>query len=258
MISKVNSAAACKRYAAALNDSLCPVGCLLASRLAAFYRVEQSPWHFFTSAGGQKPLALAVRGSAAWIRGNASQEELTLLLKVMGVNRLTAGESTLLPPGWQLGEQLQQFGLKTAMTGGPAPAGDFHMEKEPSLWQVAQLMAQQGFDEQARDNFYTDACLLKNRGMAKVYAVSCQNSLVAVAGAYCIHEKAAVLSGIYTRPEKRHKGLGRAVTQALSRDLLAEGRTVLLESAPGREGFYQAMGFEKTGTTRVFCPAKEQ
>ncbi len=249
MIQRVEGPKAVHRYKSALNGGMGLVECMLGSRLTAFETVPGSGWSFYTGGSKEPPFALAVRGSSAWMAGSACPEQLALLLKVMGVSRLTANAGAVLPQGWQQQEQLSVFQQKPGKSARAEelPKG-FWLNREPSLWQTARLVAlQPGFDPQARDNFYADSCALCNRGLARVWAAEAEEGLAATAGAYGLYEELALLSAVYTHPEYRRRHLGRSLVAQLGQSLCGDGYTVTLECAPGREAFYQAMGFEPAG-----------
>ena len=259
MICKADTPAAQKRYRAAFENGRDPVSCMLGSRLEAFRGVPGTPWQFYTGGSKEPPLALAVRGCSAWLAGFAQPDELELLLRVMGVDRLTVWEDTQVPESWTLCDTMQVFSLKpgSCLNAGDPPDG-FQVEEHPGLWQTAQLVAQQpGFTSEAQDNFYADSCALVNRGFARIWAGELDGRMTATAGAYALWQDAACLAAIYTRPEDRHKQLGRALTARLTNHLCGEGFWVTLESAHGKENFYRALGFKQTGVTRRYAPPKE-
>lgn len=258
MIGRVDSAASKKRFQKALVNGPCPVKTLLGSRLEAFEGMPGSGWSFYTESPGKKPLALAVRGASGWISGNADPEHLALLLQVMGVTGLTAAQGASVPAGWQLAETRTTFVCepnKSLSEGTPPP--ELTLCTEPGLWSVAQLVAEQpGFDSESRDNFYADSCALANRGLARIFAGRMDGGFAVTAGAYSIWQNTACLAAVYTKPEYRHRQLGRFVTARLTNSLCGEGLYTVLEAAPGREDFYRAMGFKELGTAQRFCPPK--
>lgn len=249
MIQRVDGPKAGQRYRRAIEGGAGPVECMLGSRLEAFETLSGSGWSFYTGGRGEEPFALAVRGCSAWMAGKAEPQQLALLLKVMGVRRITSNSGEFLPEGWQPCEQLAIF----RMQPGKEPAAEnlqngFSLQKAPSLWQVSQLISQQpGFDTEAQENFYADSCVLQNRGFARIWAAEGREGLAATAGAYGLYKGLALLSAVYTCPEQRKQHLGRSLTAQLAAGLCADGYVVTLECAPGREAFYSAMGFEPAG-----------
>lgn len=256
MIHRVDSAAARTRFEKALVGGPCPVKTLLGSRLEAFGEMPGSGWSFYTTRDSQNPLALAVRGTSGWMAGSADTDHLELLLRVMGVTGLTLAQDACVPTGWQCSETKTTFVLapESRIPEGEPPE-KFVLSKEPGLWSVAQLVAEQpGFDSESRDNFYADSCALTNRGLARIWAGELNEKTVVTAGAYSIWNGTACLAAIYTRPEYRHQQLGRHITAKLTNSLCSEGLYTVLEAAPGREEFYRSLGFKELGVTQRFCP----
>lgn len=257
MICAVKNEAARRRYQAALAGG--PTACSLGARCAAFAAAPAFGWRFFTGGEGEAPLALAVRGQAAQLAGGADPEELALLLKMLRVRSLRIEEGT--PPlGWREERQLAVFRLAA---GGrlplpPQPAG-FTLETEPSLWEVADLLAQDremaAAGGEARDNFYADACAMKNRGFACIWAARFGGRLAATAGAYALWGGGAYLSAVETAPPLRRRGAGRWLVAALANELAGRGLAVGLLCAPGREPFYTALGFCGQGRAVCWGPA---
>ena len=256
MICAVKGPGAARRYRAALGGG--PTACSLGARCAAFAGLPASGWRFFTGGGGAEPFALAVRGAAAQLAGRADPEELALLLEMLKVRELRM-EQGAPPRGWQPARELAVFGLAPGgrLPQPPAPAG-FCLETEPSLWEVADLLARgRELGEagaQARDNFYAAACAMKNRGLACIWAARFESCLAATAGAYAMWGGQACLAAVETEEKLRHKGAGRWLVAGLANYLAQQGLGVSLLCAPGRERFYQALGLEKRGSAVCWRP----
>lgn len=258
MIRAVESDADAARFAAALGGRTDPVAVETAACFAAFRALPGSGWRFFTGGDDQPPFALAVRGDTARLTGSAEGEELALLLRFMGVSGLKCALPDP-PDGWR---QEAAFWVYRAPAGGPAarplPRG-FTLNEAPSLLGVTDLL--QGGeslaaprDRQAADTFYSEACALRNRGLAEIWTLEANGAPAATAGAYAITENAALLSAVETQPAFRGRGCGGALVCALARRLCGQGKDVLLVARPGVEGFYETLGFARQGRTYRFCP----
>lgn len=249
MICAVEGPEALARYNAALAGGG-PTACCLGARCAAFAALPGSGWRFFTGGAHEAPLALAVRGHAAQLAGRADPEELSLLLGMLGVRALRT-EERFAPSGWREENRLAIYSLASGAGITPQPPIGFALETRPSLWAVTQLLAGgQSLAEggrAARDDFYADACVLCNRGLARIWAARGAQGLAATAGAYAIWGGRAYLSAVETVPGLRRRGLGRWLVSVLAAELVREGLRVELLCAPGREAFYEALGFAPGG-----------
>ena len=251
MICAVNSPQRQQQFLKALEASDCTATHSdLGAHFAAFAELPGSGWQFYTGAEQHLPFALAVQGSRAILAGEADGEELDSFLTFLGVKRLkTSGQ---IPNGWNVTQQPQRFILpkdKTAISG-KIPQ-QIQLDRLPSLQQVTELLAQgttfAGEPQEVLDCFYSEACTLRNRGLAQIWAVRNPQGLVATAGAYGIWNKTAYLAAVETHLRYRGKGYGRAMVAALSNDLVEQGCLVELLCKPGSEDFYHALGFLQQG-----------
>lgn len=253
MIRLVESSADAARFAAALAGRTDPVAVETAARFAVFRDVPGSGWKFFTGREGEVPFALAARGASALFTGSADGEELALLLDVLRARRL----KTIWPgplPGWR---QDAVFRVYHAPAGGPAARplpGGFVLNEEPSLLGVTEFLwggesLAAHHDRRSVDTFYSEACTLRNRGLAEIWTLEQNGVTAATAGAYAVTENAALLSAVETAPSFRGKGCAGALVCALARRLCGQGKAVCLVARPGVEGFYEKLGFEQRGLT---------
>lgn len=231
-----------------------PVVCELASRFVVFGSLPGSPWQFYTGAPGQRPLALGVRGKSALLAGWAQPEELASCLEFLGVDQLrTAGT---VPKGWQCAKPLVAMKLHTPRPQ-PMPK-EIQLEQQPSLWQVAQLMAASdsfaGQSQQVLDELYSEMCTLCNHGAGRIWAVRQADQLAAVAGAWGLWEGRAYLSGVETIPHRRHQGLASWLTVQLAAHLQGEGFQVELLCSPALQPFYTRLGFAPAGEGGIYRP----
>ena len=96
--------------------------------------------------------------------------------------------------------------------------------------------------EMASDDFISEACARRNRGLAQIFALEAQGEYAATAGVYALCDHEAYLGGVVTRPEFRGRGCaGALVLHAANR--YAAGREVRLVCAPERRTFYESLGF---------------
>lgn len=235
-----------------------PTACTMGASFEAFGRKPASGWGFYINGEGEAAFSLAVRGTTAYLLGQPDTEELALFLRLQGVNALQC-EVPL--PSWPLAKQAIYFYLP-AFEQLPAlpPVEGFCLNRQPSIMQVVTFLNRGGQisrqGEGALDGFYGQACAKCNRGLAKIWAVEQQGTVVATAGAYSIHGGWAYLAAVETEGSHRRKGLGRWLTVSLANHLTGQGHNVTLLCEEKNIGFYTAMGFVKKGAVlRYTVPA---
>ena len=85
--------------------------------------------------------------------------------------------------------------------------------------------------------------------LGRVFGVLDGHDLLATAGVHVVapDQDVAVIGNVTTRPDARRRGLARACTAALARDLLRDCSTVVLNvssSDPGARALYAGLGFQ--------------
>lgn len=258
MICAVKDTQTKERFWAALSfKDTTATHCDLAAHFAAFHALPGSGWSFYTNGEQESPFALAVQGSHALLVGLADTEELDSFLTFLGVQRLKT--DGIVPQGWNVQERPRRFVFTPDMP-------HFHRERSasvildmmPSMAEVAAFFQQGETFAQASqdvlDAFYSEACTLRNHGLAQIWALRKQGKLVATAGAYAIWNNTAYLAGVETCAEERKQGYAGSLVAALTEHFIKQGIGVELLCKPGSEGFYRALGFTEQGTGAYCAP----
>ena len=247
MICAVSDAARTDRFLAALQGQDYPA-VQLAAHWQAFGGLPGSGWQFYTGAETDPLFALSVKGTAAQCVGLCDPEEMGSFLGFLGVQQLAYRGPV--PDGYRHAEPLCQFTLEAGGTlpeCAPLPAG-FTLEKQPPMGPVTELLMEApelaAGGQDFYDEFYARGCALRNRGLARIWALyGPDGKIAATAGVYGIWQGRAYLTAVHTRSTLRRQGLGGWLVQALARQLASEGISTGLWCHSPRAQFYQNLGF---------------
>ena len=231
----------------------CPgLAARLACQLELFGQKPGGGWRFFTADRGTL-AALALRGGAAFGCGDFCGEELGLLLRFSGVREYLCPAGSPAPAGYRLGEEYPLYTAPTVWKG-PAPAlpGEVALDWEPFPTPVSRLVWEEEGDQACRENFYSDLCTARSRGMALVAGAWAQGELKATVGAYALWQGLAYLAAAQTTPAWRGRGIGGALIRLLALRLAEEGYQPWFWCRPGLCAHYEALGFIQKGKLSKF------
>lgn len=188
--------------------------------------------------------ALLLRGGGGLLCGEADDEELSGMLGFGGIDSLKT--DGMVPFGWHAEETLRIMVLREIPAARALPGGAAFCE-EPSMRQVMDLLQHEGLLGTAADNFYSEACTKRSRGLARVWTVNIGGMPAATAGAYAVTPREAYLSAVLTLPEHREQGLASALVAHAAAELAQSGRRVSLLCREALVPFYARIGFETVG-----------
>ncbi|MEG0877160.1 MAG: GNAT family N-acetyltransferase [Oscillospiraceae bacterium] len=192
--------------------------------LASFYTID-------------KTAAMSVTGHSALLCGSVKcKEELASFLNFCGVTRIKT--DGYIPNGFAatgISLMLYSGGEPPSLNGGT-------LCEEPDLREVAKMLCNTG-SEISEDNFYSDACMRRVRGMADVLAIKENGLLCSTAGVYAVSEQEAYIAAVMTKHECRGKGYASYLVAKLAQKY-AEKRVILVCDAD-MCGFYEKLGFKE-------------
>lgn len=126
----------------------------------------------------------------------------------------------------------------------------------PDLRAVHALLLQctdDDFSPPAFEDFYVDVNHKQRHGTVRLCGVNSGDQLAAAAMTVAECDGCAVLGAVACRPDFRRQGFGTAVVSQLTNQLIAEGKTVFLHRANGKNAaFYSHLGFTSCGTWREY------
>ena len=94
----------------------------------------------------------------------------------------------------------------------------------------------------------SDFTFKSNRNKARLRALNADGELLSFAMTSAETENAAVISGVFTRKDKRKQGFGEKVLLSLTQSLLSENKKVYIMTAEkSLSGYYRKRGFEIIG-----------
>ena len=209
---------------------------------------KSQPGRFFAG----PTLALDVGGSTAWAAGHANPEELAGFLNFCGCEAVVLDESECpAPAGWKRAKTHTVFGLRPGVQL-PLPPVD-----EP-LWQSltrntepsAGLVAEMLFPGRParRDDFYSELCTKRSRGLARVWALEQAGNLVCTVGVYAMADGQAYMACGETAEPLRGRGIGGRLIVEMANTLSAEDWMPVFLCSPERVHFYTSLGFHELGT----------
>ena len=208
---------------------------------------KSQPGRFFAG----PTLALDVGGSTAWLAGHANPDELAGFLGFCGCRAVVLDENRCPPPtGWKRAETLSVFGLAPGRQL-PEPAVDralwasLAFDPEPPAGPVADSL----FADRPgrRDDFYSELCTKRARGLARVWALWQEKKIVCTVGAYALGDGQAYMACGETAEPLRGQGIGGKLIVRLANELSAGGWKPVFLCGPERVHFYTRLGFEKIG-----------
>ena len=244
MIVQVKTPRQRQRFFNACREKLC-LGATMPLALSLFGKSQ--PGRFFAG----PTLALDVGGSTAWLAGHANPDELAGFLNFCGCEAVVLDEAGCPPPtGWKRAKTLSVFGLPSGRQL-PLP------EADATLWQIldkntepaAGKTAEMLFPDRPgkRDDFYSELCSKRSRGLARVWTLEREGEIVCTVGAYALADGQAYMACGETAEALRGRGIGGRLIVGMANALSAEGWMPVFLCSPERVHFYTRLGFERLG-----------
>lgn len=249
MICQLDGPEARARYHAALAGEPSPPAVLLGCNEQAFGALPGSGWRFFAGGTGEPPLALAVRGASAWACGQAQPQELQSFLSFCGVKKLLVVPGGALPPGFVAGGRLCWLALPAeSKPEAPTALPGLRLDEDVPMGRVVELLRQDAPQSEAfYEDYYSDGCTKRNRGLAQVWGIWQGDRLVSTGGVYALYGGGAYLAGIQTASALRGQGIGGWLVTEMAARLLGQGLAPCLLCRPERVAFYTRLGFVSRG-----------
>ncbi len=244
MIAQVKTPRQRQRFFNACREKLC-LGAKMPLALSRFGKSQ--PGRFFAG----PTLALDVGGSTAWLAGHANPDELAGFLNFCGCEAVVLDEAGCPPPtGWKRAKTLSVFGLPPGRQL-PLPEADAalwqSLEKntEPAAGKTAEML----FPDRPgkRDDFYSELCSKRSRGLARVWTLEREGEIVCTVGAYALADGQAYMACGETAEALRGRGIGGRLIVGMANALSAEGWMPVFLCSPERVHFYTRLGFERLG-----------
>ena len=244
MIAQVKTSRQRQRFFNACREKLC-LGATMPLALSLFGKSR--PGRFFAG----PTLALDVGGSTAWLAGRANPDELAGFLNFCGCEAVVLDEAGCPPPtGWKRAKTLSVFGLPPGRQL-PLPEADAalwqSLEKntEPAAGKTAEML----FPDRPgkRDDFYSELCSKRSRGLARVWTLEREGEIVCTVGAYALADGQAYMACGETAEALRGRGIGGRLIVGMANALSAEGWMPVFLCSPERVHFYTRLGFERLG-----------
>ena len=245
MIAQVKTPRQRQRFRNACREKLC-LGATMPLALSLFGKSQ--PGRFFAG----PTLALDVGGSTAWLAGHANPDELAGFLNFCGCEAVVLDEAGCPPPtGWKRAKTLSVFGLPPGRQL-PLPEADAalwqSLEKntEPAAGKTAEML----FPDRPgrRDDFYSELCSKRSRGLARVWTLEREGEIVCTVGAYALADGQAYMACGETAEALRGRGIGGRLIVGMANALSAEGWMPVFLCSPERVHFYTQLGFHPLGT----------
>ena len=244
MIAQVKTPRQRQRFFNACREKLC-LGATMPLALSLFGKSR--PGRFFAG----PTLALDVGGSTAWLAGHANPDELAGFLNFCGCEAVVLDEAGCPPPtGWKRAKTLSVFGLPPGRQL-PLPEADASLwqslEKntEPAAGKTAEML----FPDRPgkRDDFYSELCSKRSRGLAQVWTLEREGEIVCTVGAYALADGQAYMACGETAEALRGRDIGGRLIVGMANALSAEGWMPVFLCSPERVHFYTRLGFERLG-----------
>ena len=244
MIAQVKTPRQRQRFFNACREKLC-LGATMPLALLLFGKSR--PGRFFAG----PTLALDVGGSTAWLAGHANPDELAGFLNFCGCEAVVLDEAGCPPPtGWKRAKTLSVSGLPPGRQL-PLPEADAalwqSLEKntEPAAGKTAEML----FPDRPgkRDDFYSELCSKRSRGLARVWTLEREGEIVCTVGAYALADGQAYMACGETAEALRGRGIGGRLIVGMANALSAEGWMPVFLCSPERVHFYTRLGFERLG-----------
>ena len=244
MIAQVKTPRQRQRFFNACREKLC-LGATMPLALSLFGKSQ--PGRFFAG----PTLALDVGGSTAWLAGHANPDELAGFLNFCGCEAVVLDEAGCLPPtGWKRAKTLSVFGLPPGRQL-PLPEADAALwqslkkNTEPAAGKTAEML----FPDRPgrRDDFYSELCSKRSRGLARVWTLEREGEIVCTVGVYALADGQAYMACGETAEALRGRGIGGRLIVGMANALSAEGWMPVFLCSPERVHFYTRLGFERLG-----------
>ena len=154
------------------------------------------------------------------------------------------------PTGWKRARTLSVFSLPPGRQL-PLPEADAalwqSLEKntEPAAGKTAEML----FPDRPgkRDDFYSELCSKRSRGLAHVWTLEREGEIVCTVGAYALADGQAYMACGETAEALRGRGIGGRLIVGMANALSAEGWMPVFLCSPERVHFYTRLGFERLG-----------
>ena len=98
-----------------------------------------------------------------------------------------------------------------------------------------------------RDDFYSELCSKRSRGLARVWTLEREGEIVCTVGAYALADGQAYMACGETAEALRGRGIGGRLIVGMANALSAEGWMPVFLCSPERVHFYIRLGFERLG-----------
>ena len=244
MIAQVTTKRAKQRFLSACRGRLV-FGATMPLALELFGKSQ--PGRFFAG----PTLALDVGGNTAWTAGHANPEELAGFLAFCGCSAVVLDEAVCpAPTGWNRAETCTVFGIEPGKRLPLPPAEEalwqsLTWDTEPAAGPVAKML----FPDRPsrRDDFYSELCSKRSRGLARVWALRQGEEILCTVGAYALANGQAYMACGETAEPFRGRGVGGRLIVEMANALSAEGWKPVFLCSPERVHFYTRLGFETLG-----------
>ena len=244
MIAQVKTPRQRQRFFNACREKLC-LGATMPLALSLFGKSQ--PGRFFAG----PTLALDVGGSTAWLAGHANPDELAGFLNFCGCEAVVLDEAGCPPPtGWKRAKTLSVFGLPPGrQLPLPEAAAALWQSLEKNTEPAAGKTAEMLFPDRPgkRDDFYSELCSKRSRGLARVWTLEREGEIVCTVGAYALADGQAYMACGETAEALRGRGIGGRLIVGMANALSAEGWMPVFLCSPERVHFYIRLGFERLG-----------
>ncbi len=133
---------------------------------------------------------------------------------------------------------------------------EFFYITEPDIKSAYELIvkcADENFVPPAFDDFYVDVNHKLRHNAMRMYGISENGHLVAVAMTVAESQQGAVLGAVSCDPEYRKRGYGSGIVKYISNRLIAENKVVFLHrAAEANVSFYNNLGFIEIGSWKEY------
>ncbi len=227
---------------------------------------EVGPFSLFVATEGWPYYARPRRGDVGAVTARdvdtvlAAQQELGVPRQIEWVHEITP---SLLVAARSAGMPVQECPLLVLRhelsAGAPDGIEVSVLQPDNERFAAARAAVAAGFAE--RDELRPEPVFewISNRVRRRLLSVvgAFDSSGAAVGGgSHAVRDQVSELTGIAVLPGHRRRGIGAAITQALTADAIAAGATTVFLSADGEDvaRVYQRVGFERLGTACIAEP----
>lgn len=208
-------------------------GCIQTAYMC--YRDHPSLARFYVV---DKCAVLLLTGDSALLCGDVqNSEELSSFLHFSGVKRLKT--DGVVPSGYNAqGLVLMQYSSEIEYL----PPRGVELDINPNMRKLVNSPCL-AYGNKSMDEFYSDACARRLRGLAEIWALSEHGEYVATAGVYSIQKNEVYIAAVGTEYECRGKGYASYLVWNLAERYT--GRRVVLLCEDKMRVFYERLGFCK-------------